>query len=109
MASTADGSLSAGIKAAAAGLGFHLCGIARARRLDDCEPLLRSWIDAGMNDNMAYLGREIGRRLDPPASSRSPVGYVTGLGYYVRNRAKRSGSTHSFEVYIRKRLSRSYK
>jgi len=83
MASTADGSLSAGIKAAAAGLGFHLCGIARARRLDDCEPLLRSWIDAGMNDNMAYLGRDIGRRLDPSSllpAARSVI--VTGLGYY---------------------------
>lgn len=83
MTSTAEGSLSAGIKAAAAGLGFHLCGIARARRLDDYEPFLRSWIDEGMNDNMAYLGRDTGRRLDPSSilpAARSVI--VTGLGYY---------------------------
>jgi len=83
MVSTAEDKLSSGIKATAADLGFHLCGIARARRLDEYEPVLRSWIDAGMNDNMAYLGRDIGRRLDPSSllpAARSVI--LTGLGYY---------------------------
>lgn len=82
MASTADDSLSAGIKATAADLGFHLCGIARARRLDEYKPYLSDWVDAGMNDSMAYLSRDIDKRLDPSSllpGARSLI--VTGLGY----------------------------
>ncbi len=79
------------IKQKAFELGFDLCGVAKARSLDEYGPRLRTWIDTGMNDKMGYLGRNIENRLDPASllpGAKSLV--VTGLGYYSENRAKGS-------------------
>lgn len=74
--------LSAGIKAKAAGLGFNLCGIAKVRVLREHGPWLKRWTDAGMNDIMGYLARDMDKRLDPEyllPGARSMI--VTGLSY----------------------------
>jgi epoxyqueuosine reductase len=71
------------IKQKAFELGFDLCGVAKARSLDEYGSRLRTWIDTGMNDKMGYLGRNIENRLDPASlltGAKSLV--VTGLGYY---------------------------
>ncbi len=75
--------LSEGIKLRAAELGFNICGIARARVLGEYGSRIRSWVDAGMNDRMGYLARDIDRRIDPGSlfpDAKSIV--VTGLSYY---------------------------
>ncbi|MFZ2339987.1 MAG: tRNA epoxyqueuosine(34) reductase QueG [Bacteroidales bacterium] len=77
--------LSEGIKRRAAELGFNICGIARARVLGEYGPRIRSWVDAGMNDKMGYLARDIDKRIDPGSllpDAKSLV--VTGLSYYSR-------------------------
>ena len=75
--------LSEGIKRRAAELGFNICGIARARVLGENGPRIRSWVDAGMNDKMGYLARDIDKRIDPSSlfpDAKSLV--VTGLSYF---------------------------
>lgn len=75
--------LSEGIKQKAGELGFNICGIARARELGEYGVRLRDWLDAGMNDKMGYLARDIDKRIDPGkvfGDARSLV--VTGLSYY---------------------------
>ena len=75
--------LSAQIKEKAYNLGFDLCGIARVRALPECEPVLKAWLEAGMNDKMGYLEREPEKRFNPELifpGAKSMV--VTGLNYY---------------------------
>jgi len=75
--------LSEGIKHKAGELGFNICGIARARELGEYEVRLRAWIDAGMNDKMGYLARDIDRRIDPAKVFRDAKSLVvTVLSYY---------------------------
>jgi epoxyqueuosine reductase len=75
--------LSAGIKRKASDLGFNICGIARARALSEYGSRLKSWIEAGMNDIMGYLARDIEKRLNPEyllPGAKSLI--VTGLSYF---------------------------
>jgi epoxyqueuosine reductase len=70
------------IRKKASDLGFNICGIAKARILLEYEPELKSWIDAGMNDEMDYLARDIDNRINPDSifpGAKSLV--VTGLSY----------------------------
>jgi epoxyqueuosine reductase len=72
------------IKEYAREVGFDLCGIARARSLDEHKPLLKNWIDRGMNGDMEYLGQHITKRTDPGIlfpGAKSLI--VTGLNYYT--------------------------
>jgi epoxyqueuosine reductase len=81
--------LSVQLKKKAYELGFDLCGIAKAHSLDEYGPRLKTWVDAGMNDKMGYLARDIGKRLDPEnllSGSKSLV--VTGLNYYSEIKQK---------------------
>ena len=75
--------LSEGIKHKAAELGFNICGIAKARVLEEYGPRLSSWVDAGMNDKMGYLARDIDKRIDPASLYPGALSLVvTGLSYY---------------------------
>jgi epoxyqueuosine reductase len=81
--------LSAGIKDKAHELGFNICGIAKARTLEDYGQRLNTWLEAGMNDIMGYLARDIDKRLNPESlfpGAKSLV--VTGLSYYSENMQK---------------------
>jgi epoxyqueuosine reductase len=67
--------------------GFDLCGIAPVRKLEEHEPVLRTWCSAGMNGGMAYLGRNIEKRIDPSLilpGVRSVI--VTGLNYFTEKK-----------------------
>lgn len=71
------------IKEHAAGLGFDLCGIARAAPLPELKGL-RSWLDRGYGGEMRYLARTAERRMDPRTivpTARSVI--VTGTVYNV--------------------------
>jgi epoxyqueuosine reductase len=85
-------SLSVLIKNKAFESGFDLCGIAKARSLDEYGPVLRSWCEAGMNDNMNYLGRNIEKRLNPEyllPGVKSLI--VTGISYFSEIKQRMSG------------------
>jgi len=75
--------LSSGIKQKAHELGFNICGIAKSRKLEEYGPRIKSWVDAGMNDIMGYLARDIDKRINPETifpGAKSLV--VTGVSYY---------------------------
>ena len=72
------------IKEYAAEVGFDLCGIARARSLNEHKTILTKWAYEGMKGDMAYLGRNIEKRIDPRIllqGAKSII--VTGLNYYT--------------------------
>ena len=91
MKSAENKNLSVLIKEKARELGFDLCGIAKARALTEREPVIRTWLEAGMNDKMRYLGRDVEKRLNPEIlypGAKSLV--VTGLSYYSEIKQKDS-------------------
>jgi epoxyqueuosine reductase len=75
------------IKEYAAELGFDLCGIAEAKSLDKHKSVLADWTNAGMNADMAYLGQNIEKRIDPRIlvpGAKSLI--VTALNYYTEKK-----------------------
>lgn len=71
------------IKEFATEAGFDLCGIARARSLEEHKEVLTKWINNGFNGDMAYLGQSIVKRIDPRIlvpGAKSVI--VTGLNYF---------------------------
>ena len=74
-------------KAKAFELGFDLCGIAQSRPLTEYENVLSDWCGKGMNGEMAYLGRDIKKRINPEIlypGTKSVI--VTGLNYYAEKK-----------------------
>lgn len=74
--------ISSGIKVKALELGFDLCGIARARGLDEYITPFMKWLNSGMHDHMRFMERNIDKRFNPGLffpNAKSMV--VTGLSY----------------------------
>lgn len=72
--------------------GFDICGIAKARALTEREPVIRKWLEAGMNDKMGYLAREPEKRFNPELvfpGTKSLV--VAGMSYYSEIMQKSRG------------------
>jgi epoxyqueuosine reductase len=91
------------IKQKAAELGFDLCGIAKARALSEAEPVLRKWCDAGMNDTMGYLNRDIDKRVNPASLFTGTTSVVvTGTSYYTEPKQKDGVPVISRYAYGRK-------
>ncbi len=70
------------IKAAAAEAGFDLCGIARARHLDERERTFRRWLGAGRHSTLSYMERNAEKRFDASLlveGARTVI--VCGVGY----------------------------
>jgi epoxyqueuosine reductase len=89
MTDSPDNNLSACIKNKAFELGFNICGIAKSRTLAEFEPKLKEWLEAGMNDIMGYLARDIDKRLNPESlfpGAKSLI--VTGLSYNSEKQQK---------------------
>ena len=92
MKTSADKESSTLIKKFAAEVGFDLCGIARAKSLDEHRLILKRWTYEGMNSDMAYLGQNIEKRIDPRLlvpGARSII--VTGLNYYSEKKQGGNG------------------
>ncbi|MBN1108996.1 MAG: tRNA epoxyqueuosine(34) reductase QueG [Bacteroidales bacterium] len=82
-----EASLAQTIKEKALEAGFDICGIARARSLSEEEAVFKEWLAAGMNDKMAYLKRDPGKRFNPKLvfpGAKSIV--VAGISYNSGNR-----------------------
>ncbi|HEX2935121.1 MAG TPA: tRNA epoxyqueuosine(34) reductase QueG [Bacteroidales bacterium] len=46
-------------------LGFAACGFAAVRSLEELKPKYEQWIDNGYHASMAYMDRNVDKRLDP--------------------------------------------
>lgn len=92
MTASGDKNLSLLIKAKAHEIGFDLCGIAASRSLSEREDILKKWCAAGMNAEMAYLAREIEKRINPEFRVRGAKSLiVTGINYYTDNKQRKPG------------------
>jgi epoxyqueuosine reductase len=92
MKTSADKASSGLIKKFAAEVGFDLCGIAKAKSLDEHRSILTRWTYEEMNSDMAYLGQNIEKRIDPRLvvpGARSII--VTGLNYYSEKKQGGNG------------------
>lgn len=92
MKTTVEKNISRLIKNYAAEVGFDLCGIAPARSLDEHREILKTWVITGMNADMAYLGQNITKRIDPRIllpGAKSII--VTGLSYYTEKKQGGNG------------------
>ena len=56
---------SADVKQAALAVGFDDCGVARADALTDDEYPLREWLRRGWHGDLAYMERNVDKRMDP--------------------------------------------
>jgi epoxyqueuosine reductase len=80
------------LKEFAAEIGFDLCGFAPARSLDEHGSILINWAASGMNGDMAYLGQNIEKRIDPRIlvpGAKSVI--VTGLNYFTKKKQGGNG------------------
>jgi len=92
MAASVDKTSAILVKEYAAEVGFDLCGIARARSLDEHRPILTKWAYTGMNGDMDYLGQNVEKRIDPRIlfpGAKSII--VTGLNYYTEKKQGGNG------------------
>ena len=53
------------VKDIAQSMGFHSCGIAEARRLDDDARRLEKWLNKGFHGEMKYMENHFDMRVDP--------------------------------------------
>lgn len=93
MSSAREMVLTKQIRGKASELGFDLFGVAPVRKLEEHEPVLRNWCSAGMNGEMAYLERDLEKRIDPSLlfhSAKSVI--VTGLNYYTGKKQRGEGA-----------------
>ena len=82
------GSLASKIKAEALSLGFDACGISRAEKLHDLEPVLRHWLNEGSHGEMRHMENHFEKRLDPTIlveGAKSVI--VVALGYFPESAA----------------------
>lgn len=71
------------IKQQAAALGFSYCGIAKAEPLNEDAKRLESWLNQGMNGNMAYMANHFDLRIDPTKLVPGAKSVITlMLNYY---------------------------
>jgi len=89
---TVQKSISVLIKEYAKEIGFDLCGIAKARSLEEHRPIISQWVLEGMNGDMDYLKQNTTKRLDPRIlfpGTKSVI--VTGLNYYSEKKQGGNG------------------
>ncbi len=72
------------LKAEASRLGFDVCGVSRARRLDEQADRLESWLTEGRNGSMAWMERNFEKRVDPRRLVDGAQSIVSVLHSYYR-------------------------
>jgi epoxyqueuosine reductase len=73
------------VKKIAAELGFDLCGIAKAVKLDEDAKRLESWLNKGMHGSMHYMERYFDMRIDPRQLVPGAKSVITLLLNYFPN------------------------
>ncbi len=80
------------IKAKASELGFDFCGIAKAQKLNDDARRLESWLQSGMNGNMAYMANHFDLRVDPTKLVPGARSVITLMMNYFPSEIQEPGS-----------------
>ena len=81
------------IKSSASELGFAACGIAQAEHLHDESEYLRNWLQKGYHAGMAYMNRNVDKRLNPALLNEWARSVIVVLfNYYPGNNSKMQSS-----------------
>ncbi len=76
--------LTAELKAEAKRLGFDVCGVSLAERLDEESERLETWLTEGRNGSMAWMERNFEKRVDPRRLVDGAQSVVSVLHSYYR-------------------------
>lgn len=79
------------VKSLASELGFDFCGIAKAGMLDDDARRLETWLNKGMNGQMAYMANHFDKRVDPTKLLPGAKSVVTLLLNYFPEQQQEAG------------------
>jgi epoxyqueuosine reductase len=80
--------------------GFHKVGVVRAERLDAEAPRLKEWLARGHHGEMAWMARDVEKRLNPLEifpQARSIV--VVALNYYTPAQHEENSNTGKVSRY----------
>ncbi|HET9824851.1 MAG TPA: tRNA epoxyqueuosine(34) reductase QueG [Chitinophagaceae bacterium] len=80
------------VKEAALSLGFELCGVARAQKLDDDALRLEKWLRSGMHGSMKYMENYFELRIDPQKLVPGARSVITLLLNYFPAQMQNSNS-----------------
>lgn len=90
------------IKQTATELGFHFCGIAKAKHLDDDARRLETWLSKGMQGSMQYMENYFDLRVDPTKLVPGAKSVITlMLNYYPSTKQKNDAVKISKYAYGR--------
>ncbi len=87
------------IKASAKKLGFDACGIARAEQLTEESPHFKEWLDQGYHASMAYMNRNVDKRLNPALLNEWARSIIMVMYNYYPDEKIRPGSSYKFSKY----------
>ncbi|MDD2323160.1 MAG: tRNA epoxyqueuosine(34) reductase QueG [Bacteroidia bacterium] len=90
------------IKKKAIALGFSACGIASARPLTRYQSIFESWLSENNHGTMAYMQRNIDKRLDPALLVEHTKSIITVL-YNYYHEAPQHSAPYSVARYARGR------
>ncbi|HMO33188.1 MAG TPA: tRNA epoxyqueuosine(34) reductase QueG [Lacibacter sp.] len=80
------------IKAKAAALGFHSCGIARAVQLNEDARRLEAWLNKGLHGSMHYMEKHFDLRIDPQKLVPGAKSVITLLLNYFPEEQQQAGT-----------------
>lgn len=90
--------LSRQIKEFSLELGFDLCGITKAEKLDEQKTRLKKWLNSGFHGEMAYMERNLDLRIDPGLIVEGAKSIIcVALNYY--NKIPESDNRIHFSKY----------
>ena len=87
------------IKLSAKELGFAACGIAQAEHLEEDSGKFRDWLDHGYHASMAYMKRNIEKRLNPGLLNEWAQSVIVVLYNYYPDEEIIPDSTYKFSKY----------
>lgn len=80
-------------------LGFDACGIAKAEKLSEEEPRLKSWLEKGFNGRMDYMSNNFDKRLDPTLLVEESKSVIVVLFYYYPPVLQNEASGYKISKY----------
>lgn len=93
MKPSSKGNNSQFIKNTASNLGFELCGISKAKYLEDEAPRLEKWLMQGSHGQMGYMANHFDKRLDPTKLVEGAKSVISlAYNYYPKEDLSTNGS-----------------
>lgn len=87
------------IRLSAKELGFAACGIARAEHLKEDSSRFRDWLNNGYHASMAYMNRNIDKRLNPALLNEWAQSIIVVIYNYYPDEETQAAGKYKFSKY----------